>query len=132
MKRELFEAQWLDILPLGNAEDRIVLLGGIVAGLGLTDSVEAGVHSKWITWGVTMSHAGEFRIEGSMSPTFATFDVMITQVVAAATYTTPYLLAVPLQNSGVVAVSRPYLRLRLRDTALANHAYLRFFAQAWG
>lgn len=86
---------------------------------------------RYLTWGAIASHTFTIEILGSLDPNMGTQDVLYTQNVAAATYSTPYLLAAPLGQGGDVILTRPYIRIKLTETATANHTYTRFYAVAW-
>jgi len=119
--------EWWDDVPLGGYETRIIEVGFVNSGRTL---VHITSHC-FITWGIITEQVAQFDVHGDGSINFANPDLMFTQGIAAATYTTPYNLGAPLNQVGSDVLTRPFIRLRLRDTSHVDHAYTRFYAKVW-
>jgi len=115
-------------------------LSGLLNGATLT--VELGMENSGVTtlntqdvrrlsFGLITELACTLNIQGSMFANFAAVDTLVTVPVLAATYTTNYDLPAPLNQTGSLLITRPFLRIQLVETSLANHAYTRFWAIAW-
>jgi len=119
--------EWWDDVPLGNGENRIVEVGFVNSGRTL-----AHITSHcFITWGVITELTADFFIEGDGSINFANPQNLYSYALPAGTYRTPYELAAPFNELGYVALTRPFIRIRIADTALAAHAYTRLYAKVW-
>jgi len=70
-------------------------------------------------------------LDVSLDPAFAVFVTWITFPVPANTYQTVYDLAPPLNANGFIILNDIYMRIRIADTATANHAFTHFYAKAW-
>lgn len=115
-------------------------LTGLLSGATL--NVELGMENSGVTvlntqdvrrlsYGLISQLTCTLNIQGSMYANFATVDTLVTVPALAATYTTPYDLAAPLNATGYVFITRPFLRIQLVETAVGNHTYTRFWAIAW-
>lgn len=118
--------EWLYTTPLTSAQNKIIGLG-----IGSLITVVDCRHYPYLTWGVMTELLAKLTVEGSMDFAFTATDTLITQPIAAATYTTPYSLPAPFNNTGWVMLNRPFIRLRLVETSVADHAYTRFYAKLW-
>jgi len=122
---------WYHLTPLVNAATLTVELGMEGSGDTLLDTQEI----RRLTFGIISELACTLNILGAMycpvvgPPAFE--ETLVSLPVLAATYTTPYDLAAPMNETGCVMITRPFLRIQIVETALANHAYTRFWALAW-
>jgi len=65
---------------------------------------------------------------GDLSPTW---DTMLQVTATAGTYYTPYSLAAPLNNTGAYVITRPIIKIMLKNVTGTNQTYCRFYAKAW-
>jgi|GEM_PF-5750646 len=113
-----------------------VLLSGatLTVELGMENSGATILNTqdvRRLSFGLITELVCTLNIQGSMYANFAAVDTLVTVPILAATYTTPYDLPGPLNQTGYLMITRPFLRIQIVETALANHAYTRFWAIAW-
>lgn len=120
--------EWITDVPLVNGETRVVEIGNVASGEPILN--DAGY--IFITWSYKSSHASTIEIQGAHEPTFAAADVIYTDPVGGVALATPYDLVAPIGDSGYVPLLKPFIRIRLVNTAGVDHTYTRFYAKAWG
>ncbi len=87
----------------------------------------------FLTWGLISSHNCRLDVLGYLHVAGApAVDVIYTQLAVGGVYTTPYLLGGNQGLTGHVVFTRPFVVLRLTETATVDHTYTRFYAKAWG
>ena len=122
---------WYHLTPLLNGATLTVELGMEASGETLLNTQEV----RRLSFGLISELACTLNILGSMDCPVAgppaLEDTLVSLPVLAATYTTPYDLPGPLNQTGYLVITRPFLRIQIVETALANHAYTRFWAIAW-
>jgi len=119
--------EWWDDVPLAAFESRIIEIG--FAGSGRT--VAHVTSHCFLTWGIISERIVQWNVHGDGQVAFTTPDLMFVQVIAATVYSTPYNLGAPYNKWGFVVLTRPFIRLRIDDTAYNNHAYTRIYAKVW-
>ncbi|GAH49291.1 unnamed protein product, partial [marine sediment metagenome] len=119
--------EWLKVTPLENADDIIVPLA---AGGGLVFAPTGGL--LYLTWGVRSSLTFLFIVEGCPNTFFAAGEtfILINQACLAIAYYTPFELPAPW-TGGQIKITMPYVRIRLVDTAMADHATTCVYVQGW-
>jgi hypothetical protein len=99
-----------------------------MVGSGVTVARCANVNR--ITWGIISEFQFLLEVQGSADINFAVFDILVSQVVPAATYTTPYQLGGNLGLTGEVVLTRPFIRVRVTDQETDLHDYTRLYFKA--
>jgi hypothetical protein len=84
----------------------------------------------WLTWGIISELTFTFTVEGSLYPNFPVPRVLAAQACLAATFYTPYQLPLPLTGPRVI-VNMPFVRIRIADTATADHVYTEIYVKGW-
>jgi hypothetical protein len=120
--------EWVTSVALNSGETRNVEIGNVLSA----EVVHADSGCSFITFGIISSHTLTFEIQGDLQMSMASADVLVTIPVLAATYMTPYDLPAPHNQTGYCTITRPYLRVRMIDTATAQHTYTRLYVKAWG
>lgn len=124
-EKELFLI-W-DNNALTSGENRLAVWGA--PGSGNSRLNAEGV--LFLTWGFISSHGCRITVEGSLDDAFTVTNTLYDLPVLAGVYSTPYQLAAPLNYSGYVMLTMPIIRVRIRDTATANHTYTNLYVKAW-
>jgi len=120
-------AIWHHLSPLLNGATLTVELGMENSGYSNFNAQDM----RRLSFGLITELTCTLNIQGSMYGNFAAVDTLASLPVLAATYTTPYDLPAPMNATGYLMITRPFLRIQIVETALANHAYTRFWAIAW-
>lgn len=125
------QIEFLDFQVLGNAESRLIEAGAPSSGITVINVTGM----QFLTWSIRTANAATFSVEGALlvgggAP--APFFTLYTVGVLAGVISTPYNLAAPMNGTGFVVLTRPFIRLRLLDTSAGAHAYTNVYAKAWG
>jgi len=120
-------ATWYHLSPLLNGATLSVNLG--MENTGDVDFNTQDV--RRLSFGLITELTCTLNVQGSMDGLFVVADNLVSLPVLAATYTTPYDLPAPMNATGYLMITRPFLRIQIVETALADHAYTRFWAIAW-
>jgi hypothetical protein len=120
---------WLDANnPLGALGTRNVDLG--LAGSTLEQAQMEGL--LFLTWSLTADQQTRIDVQGTYrNPAAPVWQNIIQQVCAATVWSTPYLLAAPMNMTGYVVVPVPWIRFVITDVSGVAHTYTRFYAKAW-
>lgn len=118
---------WLDTKPLTSGESRIVETGNVSSTMTIVESTNL----SFLTFGIKSSHNLTITIEGCFNTNFNVADACFTLAVPATTYHSPYDMPAPFNETGWLVLNQPYTRIKIADTATANHTYTRLFARAW-
>lgn len=119
---------WVYLTALNSGDNIVVPYGG----QGSTSIVAYVDNCNWLTFSFITEQTSSLYIECSFTSGFVNVDTICSLVgIAAATRRTPYDLPAPLNGSGVVVLTAPWIRIRIADTAVANHAFTRLYAKAW-
>ncbi|MHC4645173.1 MAG: hypothetical protein ACYTBJ_06710 [Planctomycetota bacterium] len=122
-----FGPAWSDGNPLTSGESRYVNCG--LPGSGQTIIDMTGI--KYITWQMISEFNYRLTIQGSNDLAFGSPDVIILDLGTAGNIITPYSLSAPLNRTGYIILTRPFIRILIEDRATANHTYTRIFAKSW-
>jgi len=120
--------EWVTSIPLTSGETRVVEVGNVLSGvlfLPFRDHL-------FITFSIISQLTCNIEIQGDFEPAFATVDTPYTIAIPANTFWTPYNMAAPWNQTGYLTLVKPITRIRLLDTATADHTFTRFYAKAWG
>jgi hypothetical protein len=126
--RQKIISEWVTAVPLTNAETRVVEVGNVLSGQRYIDMRS----HDFLTFSLNASHTCRIEIQGDFEPGFGTVDTCYTINVPAATLWTPYNMGAPWNQTGYLVLVKPITRIRLIDTAAADHTHTRFYAKAWG
>ena len=118
---------WKYETPLTSGAAVLIPIAMELSGITLEDCS----YCRYMTWGLISSHNCRFEVLGCNSPAFVIPDTLYLQNAVGAAYTTPFLLAAPVGQSGDVILTRPFIRIRLTDTATSDHTYTRLYVVAW-
>lgn len=89
------------------------------------------MEATYLTYGLQSELGARIIVAGSTDFAFGTSDILLQHDAAPGVYTTPYLLPPPINQTGYILITKPFIRITLEDLATSVHSYTRFYAKAW-
>jgi len=117
---------WTNV-PLANGENRTLTIGAPASGVTVADVREY----NWLSIRAIASHNMTLLVDETSDPTGAAWDTLINLAIAAGTFINNYSLPAAMNNHPYLAITSPYMRVRINNTAGVNHTYIRLYMKWW-